>query len=311
MSFLLSIQPYKIHENERSVVKNLYLLDRNIVSDVKNFSAGSENGNTIKARSIDKYGNFISPLLSIIEGNKGVAQTKDEMLACLKGESKAMKKFFKYARTDASFLFQNHEIMVEAFQEDVVKKFNQYSDLVGFLQEKTFKTLNIMDAKNVRGEIFDYACTHSIDVSHPFIMCALACLYGNLDARKVLKPIGPNSKIDREKNRYNALSDLLVVGNVSFIKTFFKENEDIQIHFLTSDKSLDVIFKLFNTEAKNSQTSFDNIITTHNMTIKKSIFTNIQGNDGEMNDLIRDIFLHSSVIKSKVSPKFLSVASYS
>lgn len=87
----------------------LHLLDRNAVSLIKESNAGkiqtdaTKIGFLQKLRRLDRKQDYVSPLLSIIEGEHGRADTVEEKMAAQWKESDAVRHFFKSAQTDSDF----------------------------------------------------------------------------------------------------------------------------------------------------------------------------------------------------------------
>ncbi|TDB43248.1 hypothetical protein [Photorhabdus luminescens] len=88
----------------------MYLLDRNVVNLIKNVVAGKELTDKRKLhyvqflRRIDTPMSYISPLLSIIEGECGREDNAEEKANCQKEESEALRQFFSIANIDSDHL---------------------------------------------------------------------------------------------------------------------------------------------------------------------------------------------------------------
>lgn len=252
----------------------IYLLDRNAVSVVKDSVAGNRVpiNRLAKLRSIDIRGNFVSPMLSIIEGQSSIKETREQLRATLKKESIALSAFFKNARTDSEYLIENEDHFSEAFSGEVEKKFNDYLDLVKlshqFLAEpKSNKQL-------IRDEFLRFAHKRGISPGHPAIICCLATLYGNKDARKVLKPKlnGTDDEINRRS--YNAASDLLVLSRMQNIHAIQspRDRKNTKIKLLTFDDGLNGFLRAISVVGSNLK---DSETTSSEVIYERSLFSGL------------------------------------
>lgn len=87
--------------NRKMDIPYLHLLDRNAVSLIKEANAGKEQLSQKKIafldrlRKLDRLGDYISALLSIIEGELGREDTVGEKALCQAKESTALRHFFQ------------------------------------------------------------------------------------------------------------------------------------------------------------------------------------------------------------------------
>lgn len=94
----------------RGSTETLLLLDRNAVAILKDAVAGKPQPDEKKQaalealRALDVPEHSFSPLLSIIEGEKGREDTVDEKAGCLEKETDVIGAFFTRANTDAAHL---------------------------------------------------------------------------------------------------------------------------------------------------------------------------------------------------------------
>ncbi|MYN10495.1 hypothetical protein [Pseudoduganella aquatica] len=214
---------------------NIFLIDRNIVSDIRKYNKGGRDHDFKLALSIDKSTNFVSPLMSIIEGSLKQPQSMTNMHDALSDETNEIGKFYKQAKTDALFLQKNSFQMIEAFSEKTKDDVAQYAPLVKFLQRKLADPVPHEQAKKVRTEILDFVVDNFYYPGHPIVVCGLACLHGNIGAQKVLKPnASPPDGV--EKHAYNALLDLLLISQLAYIRSQHRNSQNVR--FLTRDKGL-------------------------------------------------------------------------
>jgi hypothetical protein len=226
------------------------LIDRNIVSDIKKHNSGSGVVQIAFARNADKRGNFVSPLLSIIEGSLKSPQTKDQMFDCLVEESDALNAFYRNARTDSVYLKRSAFELVEAFSEQTEKDYRRYAQLVTFLQGRLANPVAKDQGKKVRGEVLEFVQDHYLYPGHPIVICGIAYVHGNECAQKVLKPHA-NPKDGKDKHAYNALLDLLKPTQLAYIRdSLNREKHWSRVGLLTRDAGLQEFLSLFRASVK-------------------------------------------------------------
>jgi hypothetical protein len=233
----------------------LYLLDRNAVSVIKTSNAGKAQKDARKEsllrklKGIDTPSNWVSPLLSVLEGRKGKPDSVNEKRECLCEESDEIRRFFKSALTDSDFL-ESSEIDLAGSFADV--RGNVWKARADFLQLSlplvaVEKKLFLRSA--IETQIIDLARTNGLLRGDPTLLIVLACLYESQDARRLLKPT--------KENIFNVLSDIYVIRHIGFLKSQFKRSGlSIRIAFVSDDKGLSKVLSLV-TIAK-SEVSADN-----------------------------------------------------
>jgi len=226
-------------------VKNFYLLDRNIISIIKESVAGVKQTRKDKLtalanlRKIDKKSSVVSPMLSIIEGQSGRKESSPEVKNTLLKETEAISLFFKNAKVDSKFLTDNSEQVCFALSQDIEEKWNDYDS---FLKESNNFIFQPVSSKNkiaYEANIISLAKKHSINCGHLVVMICLSCLYGCDTAKKVLKP----KKV--KKSNYNSLSDIQLLSRVNRVNALIgKYNLKYRTKLLTIDKPLNELQKL-------------------------------------------------------------------
>ncbi len=109
-----------------------FLLDRNILSIIKDSINNKPQKTTEKInmlgflKKIDRRTNFVSPILSIIEGQTGKRESKNEITQTILKESDFISSFFKFARVDTSFLQEHHNYMSSVFSENTEENWDNY-----------------------------------------------------------------------------------------------------------------------------------------------------------------------------------------
>jgi hypothetical protein len=220
--------------------KTLYLLDRNVVSIIKDSVDEKEQKDVkklemlCKLKEIDVASNAVSPILSLIEGQIGREESFEEKLACLNKETSALEKFFAFARTDSTSLQQSDKQFSLIFSEYREEDWEEYES---FLHESSNLLLNKVGADKrlaTRKAIIDAARKHGIYSGHIVVAACLSCLYGCDAARDTLKPHKSPAIT------FNVLNDLLALSRISLIIAVARQQgvSGLKIKFLTLDEGL-------------------------------------------------------------------------
>lgn len=279
------------------------LLDRNIVIDIKKYNSGREVEH-IHATKADQPSNFVSPLLSIIEGSLKGEQSLTEMYDCLIEETEALQTFFKKAKTDAIFLQRNAFDMVNTFAGQLQDDIYHYTPLVKFLQYRLADPIAKKSATDVRREILEYTVEHFLYPGHPITICGLACLHGNKKAHGVLKPNAFPPNGDKDKHAYNALLDLLKVSQLAYIRSMFRSHKSRdQVDFLTRDFGLIAFLTEFKATVKRSQIDTIKKIETveYNCNFTGKLFPNLMAdkeNLALLQDDVRNAALKAALVNT-------------
>lgn len=227
----MNVQPVSVR------TETLFLLDRNCVSIIKTAVSGKEQPDekkqaaleALKAIDLPQYS--ISPILSIMEGEKGREDDADQKALCLETEADAIGQFFKLANTDAAHLDGLKDIAAELFAG---MKESQWDNRADFLTKAAPLVVQKVAAENRRGvedKLVELAAATGLAANDAIVMLFLACLYGSNDARKVIKPAKPNP--------YNVLSDLHVIPRVGLIRAVARQQPTpVKVLFRTLDEGL-------------------------------------------------------------------------
>lgn len=223
----------------------LILLDRNAVDTVKRCVSG---GNVDISRrrqleGLDKARNFVSPILSIIEGQSGKRETEEAIRATLKKEAEAVGAFFKRAHTDSDYFLSGHRAgdFADAFGNNIEHSWERYISFVIEIHPLLYQPISSRSKCTVEDQLFGLARKHGVQVSHPVFWVSLAVLYGHDGARKTLKPKAVYDSVEQEERAaYNVVSDLIVISRIGMIRSVFRDHEKRFgfVKFFTFDKGL-------------------------------------------------------------------------
>lgn len=193
-----------------TLTKDIYMLDRNVVSIIKASNSGKSIIDQDKLamldflQAIDKPSSSITAIISIIEGQKGRAESLEEKSECMKKEAREIEIFFKEARTDCDTLHLMEKQFLEAFGSPPESEWNKYEEFL--VKIKNFIVNPTACAKRWHAckAILAQAKALSIPQNHFLVMTTIARLYGNTHARDTLNP-------HKDNYPYNALSDIFMV----------------------------------------------------------------------------------------------------
>ncbi len=228
------------------IPRAVYFLDRNAVSMVKELNADPSRtyeGNLpkvelkAKLQKIDAEGNRISPLLSVIEGEKGRLDTMEEKLACLEKESAALAVYFTKARTDADFVAKNLLLVAQAFSDPAIH--GQWVEARTNYLNAVFADLVQPLAQDKRpakqAEMLELAKKHGLPIRDPVLVLSLACLHRGKAALALIKP--------SVAKPYNVLGDIDALCHRAWIEALlvqmFSSHPTLpKFEIVTGDKGL-------------------------------------------------------------------------
>ena len=213
----------------------LYLLDKNVVEDIKQSLNGVPTKGAAVARAIDLKGNIASPLLSILEGSVQRAQSGPELYDQLMADTLAVSRFYRLAKTDSGYLRTFGAMTATAFAPHMREKTETLAQLAMKLQALVVQQRKLHGARDLLPKIDALANDYEVNLSHPLVTCAVACLYGSGPARGVLKPaVRPT-----HQGAYNAVADIRLIMETAYIRKRWNENRIRQgVQLLSSDKNL-------------------------------------------------------------------------
>lgn len=215
----------------------LFLPDRNVVSLIKQAVAGRTPSDPKKQayldslRRLDVPEHSVSPLLSIMEGEKGYEDSVSEKEACLEKETAAVGQFFKVASTDSVHLLSLKSMAAQLFAGP---RGNQWQERAAFLLKAAPLVAHKVTArkrKAVDDGLVQLALAAGLSTNDPIVVFFLACLYGNDAARKVIKPKNPGV--------HNVLTDIHIISRVGMVKAAARQLPiPLKVRLLTHDEGL-------------------------------------------------------------------------
>ena len=224
------------------------ILDRNVISLIKDVNSGNVISDSNKLnmlsqlRELDIPENKISPIFSIIEGQKGRVETLEEKESVAQLETTALKIFFKKAKIDY------YPINNIKYLHSSICNFGSYLNtkiaMGKFLKKASPLLQNIISPKNrdhIAEKPFKLAKECKIS-SHEggflALLISLLCLFENGNALKLVK-----FKKLKKLKLYNVLNDILHLINFIKIKAYLVNLDSYtNVSFLTMDKALNGLY---------------------------------------------------------------------
>ena len=224
------------------LVPHLYLLDRNAVSVIKESNAGKVQSEKKKIRflnhlrSLDRVGAFITPLLSIMEGEHGKADTAEEKSACQRKESESLRQFFRFAKIDSDYLDTTSSLLGQIFTNHREKAWEQRERFCAVAAPMIAHQVKREQRRTLESQLIALAKDFELDATEPIVALILACLYESEDARRVVKPA--------KFNAYNVLSDLHMLSRINMVAAIAGEHDrSLRVTFLSMDSGLNGVLK--------------------------------------------------------------------
>lgn len=220
-------------------INKILVLDRNVVSLIKDANSQKKQSRTEQVKMLRKLKRndrkviSITPIISIIEGQKGRKESEQEMEETIDKEANALKDFFSNAKADNSFLLENAQSTSKIFAESDSTYNAKYDSFLEEINPFLVDNPKKNGKKELKNKILDIAKNHEIPVGHPVVICCLSALYSSKSSRGILKFKKNNY------NPYNARSDLLVISRFNHIKAKAKSaDKNIKVKYLTLDRDL-------------------------------------------------------------------------
>ena len=218
----------------------LLLLDRNVVALIKDAVAGREITGTKKLKWLEMLSkldisiNYISPLLSMIEGEHGRDDSAHEKIICQNKESDVLRRFFKNAIVDSDYLDTTSGAIGSIFTTYREEQWNARENFFKAATPLVAQKVAVDKRREVEKDLIHVAKTAGLEADDGLVVLFLACLHGSNDARRVIKPTKPVA--------YNVLNDLHVISRVGFIKGIVKQTGvQMKVRFVTFDEGLEQV----------------------------------------------------------------------
>ncbi|MEE3935835.1 hypothetical protein V2I68_09750 [Pseudomonas viridiflava] len=223
----------------------IYMIDRNIISKIKDNFKDVKPEKIARIKSLDRKGVTISLLFAIIEGNKGSPQTISEAFDGIKKEIEYLPDFFKNAKVDIDFFQYETLLSATAAADQQPRDFKRYAQLVQFMKENLYRKLKKAERIPILKKIGEVAEQSQVERGNLITLCGIASLYGNRNAFDVLKPKPPSSEqAITEKRAYNAIADLMTIPRMAGLKRSLNVAQpNARIFFKTLDSGLEEFAK--------------------------------------------------------------------
>lgn len=253
-SISLTLSEYNKLSDFTSNIATFYFLDLCVVNiaKLKNVSITKDRrkvGWLKRLRDLDRPQHSFSYLLALMER---VSNSRDELSdenleREILSDMDYLRRFFKKARVVepnsyvVNYLRKLRRAPVELDRDRYLKFLNSMNG--------DFRLMNSV-GREVRfekaAEIMSEADSCGVSRQHPVVLIALACLYGNLDAKGLMK-----FKLEpAQYNAENVLSDIVAIQRfaefkIEVCRDIPQAGKCLLSDFLTDDKGLSGIYKLF------------------------------------------------------------------
>ncbi|ENU87530.1 hypothetical protein [Acinetobacter sp. CIP 102129] len=267
-------------------VPTLYMLDICVVSATK-LKSSSLEANPRKAKLIDHLRELDRPqhsfsylfaLMEKVSDSRGI-DTDDELEEKILSDLESLRNFFTEAHIAESdefilsFLKDLRGNPIEQKRSDYLSFLSALNNQFN-LSNPTSPKQRLDKAKQIIKQ------TNHFDFSrqHPIVAIALACLYGNHAAKKLMKFKDNPEKFDPE----NALADIMLISRFANIKLEIEhlgrtgKAQFLRSEFITDDNGLIQILKYFTPDHVKHVDHNDGRETYTTMTVKlKDLLTDI------------------------------------
>ncbi|ENM3814996.1 hypothetical protein O1E17_003724, partial [Vibrio cholerae] len=177
------------------------------------------------------------------EGQSKRLETSEQIVHTIEKDLPYLKQFYKTARTDGDFFIENKEFTGECFGHAEGKELNWdiYIKFINYVQGILYQPIKFSNRLEYAKKIILESKSLGMPKGHLIVGCALASLYGNQSAKKILKSKPGMSPQKAEEAAYNSLSDLLCLTRVLYTQAHV--GTDYLVRFLTFDIALHEFFK--------------------------------------------------------------------
>lgn len=279
------------------MVPEMIFLDLCTVSHIKDAEKSDQTSNpqikeTVRRlREIDKEKNKISYFLALMERasdqNKGLPA--DELVTQATRDFLVVKRFFQNAKMAESEEFiASYVVDLNGMHTEVAG--NNYHSFLNFINAiKLYNPLAPKEKIHTAAKICDEAKRLSIDRQHPVVLTALACVYGCLPAKKVLKLSSNSEKFSAS----NALGDIQAIQRINLLASGLPP---MRTRFITADSYLEDYCKFFELNAVDSTSTEEGMTTKYNISVKgELLFPDLYSSAEEL--------LEESVVQQKAEER--------
>lgn len=228
-------------------VQTLLLPDRNVVDVIKTAVSGNAQKGVLqeemlaRLRQWDTPAYAFSPLLSLIEGEHGREDSATEKAAAQIKESAAFRQFFRFAFTDSDYLDSACEVFAATFAGVGFKegKSDARAELLAQGAPLVADLAAPSKMREIEGSLIELSDSMGLDRGDAMLVLLLACLYGNDDARKVLKPT------KQPRQAFNVLNDIHLIPRIGIIKAVVAQfSAMLNVRLITLDGGLEGVLKM-------------------------------------------------------------------
>ncbi|MFJ2287804.1 hypothetical protein ACIOUF_15790 [Pseudomonas iridis] len=181
----------------------------------------------------------------------------------------SLKAFFKQARIveDVNFASDYVETLMGIHPESLGASYHEFLNFVNGL--RIFNTIASAKRLKAAKNICEKATSLGISKGHPLILASLACVYGCVPSKKVLK----FKEDPAEFSSSNALGDVQVIQRVGKLTHMIEQNERgyPRAQFVTDDRHLRDFYKFFFVNEVVSLESDDTTTTKYEVTIQANM----------------------------------------
>lgn len=227
----------------------VYLLDRNVVSGIEEFLKGNPVKNLRDIRDLDQKGVFVSPLLSVIEGNKSHNRTAAVLHDCIIRESTAVGNFFKQARVDSPELQVDAANIALGLISDLKAKQDESLGFVQALQEAFVVQRGKQESRASAKMALDLIREHNQQFANPCSLVGLATALGSESARQVLKPCESSCA----EHAFNAYADIEKLSLLNYMRHLSRGmGRNLEYKLFTFDKGLSQFSRMIRVSSSRS-----------------------------------------------------------
>ncbi|RYF20521.1 MAG: hypothetical protein EOO77_07855 [Oxalobacteraceae bacterium] len=241
-------------------VPTIYFLDIMMVdaakrSLTKGLRDAHKGERVIRLRRLDKPGNAFSYLLAMLEKASDPREklTRDELADKIRRDTAALTKFTRRAR-----FYEPPELVEQCLRDiqgsDIESMTPRYIEFLNAMNTR----LNLGDKVKVglrfakAVEIFAEADALDVPRGHPIVLVTLGCLYGNDDARGILKF---GHRATKPFDPVNVLADIMLIRRFVEKKVEIEDmgrrglSPFLRAELVTDDKSLACLVPFFEATA--------------------------------------------------------------